>query len=400
MPDTISPQILPPLMSDTKATKLLTSLLKIPGLSGEEQLVSEFISESLVDAGISSNYLKSDNANRRSVFGGLAGNLVLKLPGNQRGPRKLFVSHMDTVPVCRGARPVQRGDRIVAAGTDTGLGGDNRAGVAVLLSTALQIAKHDLPHPPITFLWTVQEEVGMFGARHVSLGMLGKPKMAFNWDGRLSSNIAIGSIGCYRMAIEVQGVASHAGISPETGVNAIGIASLAISDLIANGWHGNISKGRNSGTCNVGVIDGGESTNVVTDYVHVRMEARSHSKSFLNRIIQEVEKAFERACKQLKTRQGIVGKVEIQGRSDYESFLLPKSDSSVKAASRAIKYVGEEPTYSVTNGGLDANWLTARGIPTATLGCGQLNVHTVDEEIDLAQFHQARRIAMHLATQA
>jgi tripeptide aminopeptidase len=52
---------------------------------------------------------------------------------------------------------------------------------------------------------------------------------------------------------------------------------------------------------------------------------------------------------------------------------------------------------AVTNGGLDANWITVHGIPTVTLGCGQRNIHTVSEELDIAQFHAARRIALRLA---
>ena len=59
-----------------------------------------------------------------------------------------------------------------------------------------------------------------------------------------------------------------------------------------------------------------------------------------------------------------------------------------------------KPELAVTNGGLDANWLTAHGIPTVTLGCGQRNIHTAAEELDIAEFQQARRIALRLATAA
>ena len=52
----------------------------------------------------------------------------------------------------------------------------------------------------------------------------------------------------------------------------------------------------------------------------------------------------------------------------------------------------------MSNGGLDANWLTRRGIPTVTLGCGQANGHTTAERLELDQFRQACRIALRLAT--
>jgi hypothetical protein len=35
-----------------------------------------------------------------------------------------------------------------------------------------------------------------------------------------------------------------------------------------------------------------------------------------------------------------------------------------------------------------------------TLGCGQQNIHTIREQLDIAEFHKARRIALRLATAA
>ena len=67
------------------------------------------------------------------------------------------------------------------------------------------------------------------------------------------------------MTIVVEGLASHAGVHPEQGVSAIAIASLAIADLVNNGWHGLVQKNGKQGASNVGVIHGGQATNVVTD---------------------------------------------------------------------------------------------------------------------------------------
>ena len=65
---------------------------------------------------------------------------------------------------------------------------------------------------------------------------------------------------------------------------------------------------------------------------------------------------------------------------------------------RAIAAVGLTPGVRLTNGGLDANWLTANGLPTVTLGCGQENAHTVDESLDIDSYLKACRIALLLAT--
>ena len=41
--------------------------------------------------------------------------------------------------------------------------------------------------------------------------------------------------------------------------------------------------------------------------------------------------------------------------------------------------------------------MTAHGIPTVTLGCGQMQIHTTSESLDLAAFDQACAIALDLA---
>jgi tripeptide aminopeptidase len=383
---------------DPEALELVMAMMAIPGRSGEEAAIMDFIRGKLHDGGVSPSALHVDDVHRRTRAPGQAGNLVLKLPGTVRGPRRMLVAHVDTVPICVGSRPVRKGKRVVSADAATGLGADNRSGAAVLLSTALAIFRNGLAHPPLTLLWTVQEEVGLHGARLATLGLLGKPRLAFNFDGGSPAKITIGATGGYRMTIDVRGLASHAGGAPAEGVSAVAIASLAIADLVTGGWHGAIEKDGRNGTSNVGVIRGGEATNVVADHVQIRAEARSHDAKFRERIVKEIHRAFERAAKQVRNTSGKHGEVHIDGRLDYESFRLPMSEPCVIAATKAVRAEGREPEIAVSNGGLDANWLTARGIPTVTLGCGQRNIHTATEELDIPDFHLARRIALRLAT--
>lgn len=385
-------------VSDTEALRIVMDMMAIPGRSGEEAAAAEYIRGALAAAGVEVTQLRDDGANRRSPLGGQVGNLVLKLPGTARGPRRMLSAHIDTVPVCVGSRPVRKGDRVVSADKSTGLGADDRSGAAVLLTTLLSIVRGKLPHPPLTLLWTVQEEVGLFGARHIKTSLLGSPKLAFNFDGGSPAKLTLGATGGYRMAIDIRGLASHAGGAPAEGVSAIAIASLAIADLVKNGWHGQIVKGNRTGTSNVGVIHGGEATNVVTDHVTLRAEARSHEPKFRQKIVKEIELAFQRAAREVRNAAGNRGTVSFEGRLDYEAFRLKRDEPNVAAAFVAVKSEDREPELAISNGGLDANWLTAHGIPTVTLGCGQRNIHSVSEELDIADFHLARRIALRLAT--
>jgi tripeptide aminopeptidase len=387
-------------VTDAEALEMVMQMMAIPGRSGEEAAIMDFIRGKLKQAGIAASALTMDDAHRHTPIGGQVGNLVLKLPGTIRAPRRMLSAHVDTVPICVGSRPMRKGKVVVSANKNTGLGADDRAGAAVVLTAALDILRQKLPHPPLTFLWTIEEEVGLFGARYLRLSKLGKPRLAFNFDGGSPAVLKIGATGGYRMTILIHGLASHAGNRPEQGVSAIAIASLAIADLVSNGWHGPIKKDGSAGTSNVGVIQGGDATNVVTDHVRIRAEARSHDPKFRERIVKEIEAAFKRAVQAVESADGKRGSVEFEGRLDYESFRLSRDEPCVTAAAAAIEAEGLEPELGVTNGGLDANWLTARGIPTVTLGCGQRNIHTAAEQLDIGEFQQARRIALRLATAA
>ncbi len=386
--------------SAKRSLELVMRLLKIPGTSGQEGKIVAYLQKRLLAVGAPASAMMTDAAHRRSPIGGQVGNLILRLPGTYRAPRRMLMAHLDTVPICAGARPVRKGNLIRSADPQTGLGADDRAGVAVTLNTALEILRRGLPHPPLTFLWCVQEEVGLFGSRLVRKSALGNPRWAFNWDGGAAEKLTIGATGGYRMKIDLEGRASHAGGAPEQGVSAIAIAALAIDDLYQRGWHGEIVKPEGTGTSNVGVISGGQATNVVTDRVHLRAEARSHDPRFRKQIVREFEQAFHRAAKQVQAVDGTHGRAMIEGRLDYEAFRLPPDSPVVQAAMAAVQAVGATPQLAVANGGLDANWITAHGIPTVSLGCGQKNIHTVAETLDIRVFQQACQIALRLATES
>ena len=380
------------------AEKLVTEMMAIPGKSGEEGKVVEFIRKKLKAAGIPNSAVSTDSANRKSPVGGEVGNLIVKLPGTIRGPRRLMMAHMDTVPLCVGAKPVRKGDYIISKDPKTALGGDDRAGSSVVLNAILEIQRQKLPHPPLTLFWPIQEEIGLFGARHVTKSKLGNPKLCFNWDGGDPSSAIVAATGDYAIQIEIEGLASHAGGEPERGVSAIAIASKAIADLTDNGWHGLIIKGKNAGTSNVGIINAGDATNVVTPHLTLKAEARRHDPQFRKRIVEEFRKAFSRAVRAVVSSEKKRGRVHFNADLKYEAFSMDPNSACVQSALAAVKVVGLKGGIRTSNGGLDANWLDAHGLPTATLGCGQEEIHTVKERLHVGKYLQACQIGLILAT--
>ncbi|MFO0938103.1 MAG: M20/M25/M40 family metallo-hydrolase [Gemmataceae bacterium] len=386
------------------ATKRLLKFLSVDGITGQEAAISKVIIAALKDAGLSPKAIRFDDANSRIPVPTQTGNLIATLPGTKKNAKPLlFMTHMDTVPLCAGAKPKLDGRRIVNT-AHTALGGDNRTGCAVLVSMVAELIRQKHSHGPITLLFTVREESGLFGAKHLNPADLGPVEMGFNVDSRLASDLVIGAIGAERWEVDIFGQASHAGVAPEKGISATMVNSLAMADVFAEGWFGKVSKDSKAGTSNVGSVSSGEgkpagdATNVVTDFVHVTGESRSHDARFVRRITSAYKTAYESAAKRVKDHEGKTAKVKFTSRLDYLPFRMKDSDPVVKYASSAVKHIGLTPNLKVTNGGLDANWMVKHGIPTVTFGAGQNEIHTVKEFVDLNEFDNGCRLALALAT--
>src|SRR5262249_15479800 len=129
----------PPEPNLDRALELCLALMRVPGPSCQEGAIVKAIREKLLAAGVPAEAIKTDDAHKRSPAGGEVGNLIVNLPGTIRGPRRLLMAHLDTVPLCVGCVPEVNGKWVESANKKTGLGSDNRSGVAAVLSAALEI---------------------------------------------------------------------------------------------------------------------------------------------------------------------------------------------------------------------------------------------------------------------
>ena len=387
-------------IDEKRAVSILMELLPVPGVSSEEREIADKIIEILTRHGLPKKAIAFDTAHKKSPCGGEVGNLIIKLPGAIKGPRRMLLAHMDTVPICRGSKPVRRGAYVVSAQKNTGVGADNRSGVGAVVSAVVEILARKLPHPPLTLLFTVQEEIGLVGARHVNTKMLGSPKLAFNWDGGAPACVEIGATGGDHLDIGVTGIPAHAGGQPERGVSAAAIAGLAIADLERNGWLGLVMKGGIRGTSNIGIIEGGNATNVVMDHLTIAAECRSYSVTLRRRIAEAYRKAFEKAARSVVSVGRKRGSATVTCSKKYEAFRLPKKSPCMNEVVRALQSLGLQAELDFSNGGLDANWLAEHGIHAATLGAGSLDAHTASDRVVVSQYLGGCRVALTLATGA
>ena len=385
------------------ATEMLIRLLAIDSVTGYEAAIGAALVDELKKVGVPASAIRYDTVHERIALPTEVGNLIVDLPGTKPGPRLLFSTHMDTVPLCKGAKPRREGDRIVSDGT-TALGGDNGTGCAVLIALAKSLIDHKLPHPPITMLFTVREESGLHGARELDPKDLGGAVMGFNVDSTHAALLTIGAVGQQNWEVTIKGKAAHAGVAPERGISSTLVASIGLTEARRAGWFGKVEQPEGKGSSNVGIFGGkdgkpaGDATNVVTDYVHLVGEARSTDAAFAVKITEAFEAAFNKARAEVKDADGNMAEVSFQTRTAYPPFLMSEDDPAVQRAKKAAQSMGLEPVTMVSAGGLDANWLVKHGVPTVTFGAGQAEIHTVNEYVVIPEFAQGCRLAVAIAT--
>jgi tripeptide aminopeptidase len=381
----------------------LMRFLAIEGLSGQEKAIGEAVCDELKKVGVPASAIRFDKVNERIPVPTQTGNLFVDLPGTRKGPRLLFITHLDTVPLCAGAKPKRQGDRIVSDGT-TALGGDNRTGCAVLVTLVETLLKHKLPHPPLSLMFAVREESGIQGCRYLDPADLNRAAMGFNVDSRLAADLITGAVGQEYWDVDIKGKAAHAGLAPEKGISATLVGALALTEARRSGWFGKVVKPEGKGTSNAGVFGGkdnkaaGDATNVVTDYVHIKGEARSSDLAFAHAITEGFRAAFQKAQAEITDTDGETAEVKFEASHAYPPFNLANDTPAVRHAIRAAQAIGMKPNTVFSNGGLDANWLVKHGLPTVSFGAGQNEVHTVKEFVDLPEFAHGCRLAVALAT--
>src|SRR3954447_14155102 len=94
---------------DTKAAvQRLMRFLAVEGITGQEAAIGRDIAAALTEIGVPASAIRLDDANTRIPLPTQTGTLIVDPPGRgalHNQPRLMFMTHMDTVPLCAGARP-------------------------------------------------------------------------------------------------------------------------------------------------------------------------------------------------------------------------------------------------------------------------------------------------------
>ncbi len=146
-------------INEKRAIDLVMQLMAVRGPSCEETEIAAVIVDRLKAMGIPENAISFDTAHKRTPRPGAIGNLVVKLPGTKKGPRLMLSAHMDAVPICMGCKPKRVGDVIKSADPATGLGGDDRAGVAAVLVGLMEVLESKQDYAPLTLCFLFKKRL-------------------------------------------------------------------------------------------------------------------------------------------------------------------------------------------------------------------------------------------------
>ncbi|HIJ79039.1 MAG: M20/M25/M40 family metallo-hydrolase [Desulfobulbaceae bacterium] len=322
-------------------------------------------------------------------------NLVVHFPGSAALEPLFFSCHLDTVAPSIGVRVRRDGTRFYSAG-DTVLGGDDKAGIAIVIEAMRYIKENSLAHAPVDFVYTTCEEVGLLGAKSLDRSLL-RAKMGYALDSTGIDLAVIGAPASSHLTIDITGAAAHAGLHPERGVSAIQLAAQAIAGLT-------LGRLDHQSTANIGIVQGGKATNIIPENIHIEGEVRSHDPHLLQEHVQTVRRSFEEVVAKWAPAPGAELPDDFRPILDFgvsEEYPLMKlspQDPVVRRVGAAAEQLGREINFIVAGGGSDANIFNGLGLPTAILGIGMDHVHSTDESIDLNDMVRTCELVISLLT--
>lgn len=360
-------------MNPSRLIEIFLQVIKINALSQQEKPLADFIQAFLTELGYEVEFDDSSKYTNSNT-----GNLICKIGS---GGDFVMTAHMDTARPTENVKPIIKDDRIVSSG-DTVLGVDNREGVAILLYTLEKVAKEKIPVKDFTVAFTTCEETTLFGSKY--LGLNGKIKKGFVFDsGYRPGNFIYSACGAIGFNLKIIGKASHSGIEPEKGINALLIAAKSIAKLP-------LGRIDDETTMNIGTLKSGSAVNVIPETAEIIGEVRSFN-------IEKAENYFKLLVNTfVEEAKAENAKIEYDYYWDFKPYTLNEKSDVYKEIVKVISKVGLTPTPKISLGGSDANSLNAKGIQSVNIGIGAQNPHSNDEFVLIEDLIKSAEMALEL----
>ncbi len=269
----------------------------------------------------------------------------------------------------------QIGKTIISTDGSTLLGGDDKAGIAIIMTLAEHLLAHpELPHGDLCIAFTPDEEVGM-GVSGLDYERL-DADFGYTLDGGPLGDLSYECFSAASATVIVHGLSIHPGSAKGKMKNAVRIAEefdallpCAESPEFTEGYEGFYHLDTFEGNCDRAVLS----------YI-----LRDHDST----ILEKRKRVTQAAADFMNAKYG-EGTVELILKDSYRNMreIVEQYPTLIENAVKAYEKFGIEPVISPIRGGTDGATMSYHGVPCPNIGTGDRNCHgryeyVVAEEMD------------------
>lgn len=276
-----------------------------------------------------------------------------------------------------------KGRTLITSDGTTILGADDKAGIAEIITMIERILDENIPHGPLAFAFTPDEEIGM-GADHFDIKEFGAD-FAYTLDGDTEGEIQYENFNAAKAEFRISGVNVHPGSSKDIMVNAA-LVAMEINSMLPSG-----ETPRDT--------DGYEGFYHLTDmkgdvgHAVLRYIIRDHDREMFEKR-KETLKQIENAVNSKWGRGTAVLTITEQYRNMAE--IISGCMHLIRNAEKACENAGVTPIILPIRGGTDGARLSFNGLPCPNLGTGGHGYHGPYEHITAEGMDAACDVALEL----
>lgn len=357
-------------MDKQKFIKQLEELVRLQTLPGNltENAKALDLVESWLTSGVEKKRVKNGNAE-------------ILIAGNREvlAPEVAFLVHMDVVAGRDDQFEMRvEDDRIIGRGASD-MKFSVPMGIAILNELVERKALLSF-----SLVITTDEEVGGFeGAKFLEEGLKFRPKLLIVPDGGDNLIFVNKAKGICQLLVSSKGKPAHAS-RPWLGRNALEPLVLLAEKLLGKFGENNRTESWKT-TMNLGVIQGGTSTNQVCPEAIMKLDFRFPESVSEKELVGEVTEIAKECGGGLK--------IEVLGRG-LPTFTDDNLPIVKKFIEEMEKVIGRKIEVKPTYGGSDARWFAKHDIPVLMIKPVGGEIHSDDEWISLQsclEFHQGIR---------
>jgi tripeptide aminopeptidase len=283
----------------------------------------------------------------------------------------------------------KQGDDIITASGTTLLGGDDKAGVAIIMTAARHLLENpEVAHGKIRLAFTPDEEIGRGVDARLPADMA--CDFAYTFDGSKPGEVEHETFSADAAVVTVTGVSAHPGWAKDKMVNALHLAAKILMTLP----HVTMTP---------------ETTDGVEGFIHASTIKGGSSEAEIKFILRDFERdglaqkgaLLQQVCETVQAtepRAQITCEITPQYRN--MRYWLEKDMTPVTLAHDAVRAAGMEPVSIPIRGGTDGSRLTEMGLPCPNIFTGMQEIHGPLEWISVQDMAKALRVALELAKRA